>query len=99
MAKQGKIRTLLEYGALRSLLAVLGALPTTTAMNVGKALGRAGYLLASDLTRTADTNLRLAFPEKTVDERRELVRGCFDSLGRELGIFSKFSNGSGKSLL
>jgi Kdo2-lipid IVA lauroyltransferase/acyltransferase len=99
MAKQGKIRTLLEYGVARSVLAVLGSLPTNTAMSIGKALGRAGYLFAGELRRTADTNLTLAFPEKTPEERRELVRGCFESLGRELGVFSKFSNGSAKSLL
>jgi Kdo2-lipid IVA lauroyltransferase/acyltransferase len=99
MAKHGKIRTLVEYGAARSVLAVVGSLPTNQAISLGKALGRAGYLFAGNLRRTADTNLKLAFPEKTSEERREIMRGCFENLGRELGVFSKFSNGSGKSLL
>lgn len=99
MAKQGKIRTLVEYGAARSVLAIVGCLPTKQAMNVGRALGRAGYLLAGNLRLTAETNLKIAFPEKTAVERRKLIRGCFDSLGQQLGVFSKFSNGSGKSLL
>lgn len=98
MAKQGKIRTLLEYGAARSVLAIVGALPTRTAMRFGEMLGRAGYLLAGDLRRTADVNLTLAFPEKTPEERRAIARGCFESLGRELGLFSKFSNGAMKSV-
>jgi len=99
MAKHGKIRTLLEYGAARSIIAAVAWLPTNQAMTFGKALGRIGYLLAGDLKRTADTNLKLAFPEKTAEERREMIRGCFDSLGRQLGIFGKFSSQSGKSLL
>jgi lauroyl/myristoyl acyltransferase len=39
-------------------------------------------------------NLELAFPEKTVEERQVLLIGCFRSLGRELGVFSKFLTGS-----
>ena len=99
MAKHGKIQTFLEYGAARSILAIVTWLPTNLAMNFGRGLGRLGYLLAGDLRRTADTNLKLAFPEKTDEERQAMIRGCFASLGRQLGIFGKFSNGSGKGLL
>ena len=53
-------------------------------------MGRVFYLLASDLRRTADINLKLAFPEKSDDERSQLVRECFTSLGRVLGLFSQF---------
>jgi Kdo2-lipid IVA lauroyltransferase/acyltransferase len=94
MAKQGKIRTLIEYGAAKSIFAVVGLLPTNQAIAMGRVLGSFGYLFAGNLRRTAETNLKLAFPEITEKRRRELVRGCFESLGRELGLFSKFSSNS-----
>jgi Kdo2-lipid IVA lauroyltransferase/acyltransferase len=94
MAKQGKIRTLLEYGAAKSIFAVIGSLPANQAIQLGTVLGRIGYLFAGNLRRTAETNLKLAFPEMTAEQRSEIIRGCFESLGRELGLFSKFSNRS-----
>jgi len=99
MAKHGKLQTFLEYSAARSVLAVLGALPVSTAMALGRALGKVAYWTAQDLRRTAQTNLQLAFPEKDEQERNEILRQCFSSLGRELGIFSHFSTSSREVLL
>jgi KDO2-lipid IV(A) lauroyltransferase len=90
MAKPGKLQTLLEYAAAKSVLTGLGMLPAPAAIAVGKSMGRVFYRLGSDLRRTAAINLRLAFPEKSEAERAELVRECFDGLGRQLGLFSQF---------
>ena len=98
MAKQGKLRTFLEYSAARSVFATLGQLPPPAAMAIGRAMGGIGYVFARNLRRTAATNLRLAFPEKSEEERAELVRGCFDSLGRLLGFFSQMSTRSEEEL-
>jgi len=92
MAKQGKLQTFLEYAAAKSVLVTLGHLPPRTAMTVGRSIGKFAYLLASDLRRTGAINLRLAFPEKTDEERADLLRECFDSLGRQLGLFSQLSS-------
>ena len=94
MAKQGKLQTFLEYAAARSVLVTLGHLPAPTAMKLGRSVGRLAYSLAGNLRKTGATNLRLAFPEKTETEREELLRECFDSLGRQLGFFSQFSTRS-----
>lgn len=91
MAKQGKLQTFLEYAAAKSVIATLGHLPASTAMKIGKGVGRLAYSLAGELRRTGSINLRLAFPEKTEEERAALLRECFDSLGRQLGLFSQFS--------
>src|ERR1044072_7665073 len=91
MAKQGKLQTFLEYAAARSVLFTLGHLPPSTAMTVGRSIGKFAYLVASNLRRTGAINLRLAFPEKTDEERADLLRECFDSLGRQLGLFSQLS--------
>ena len=94
MAKQGKLQTFLEYAAAKSVLVTLGHLPAPAAMTLGRTMGKLAYLLAADLRRTGATNLRLAFPEKTDEERAELLRECFNSLGRQLGLFSQFSTRS-----
>lgn len=98
MAKRGKLQTFLEYSVARSVLTTLGVLPPSVAMGIGRAVGGVAYVLARDLRRTADTNLRLAFPEKSDEERAQLVRGCFDSLGRLLGFFSQMSSRSEQEL-
>ncbi len=91
MAKQGKLQTSLEYAAAKWVLATLGRLPPAAAFRIGRTMGKAAYALARDLRRTGATNLRLAFPEKTEEERAQLLRECFDSLGRQLGLFSQLS--------
>src|ERR1044072_3564715 len=61
-------------------------------------MSKLAYLVASDLRRTGAINLRLAFPEKTDDERAQLLRETFDNLGRLLGFFSQFSSRSREEL-
>lgn len=98
MAKQGKLQTFLEYAAAKSVLVSLGLLPAAAAMRIGQSVGKLAYTLATDLRRTGATNLRLAFPEKTEAERAELLRECFNGLGRQLGFFSQFSTRSQEQL-
>lgn len=62
-------------------------------------LGRVAYPLAGNLRKTGQRNLELAFPEKTEAERKQLLSACFQSLGRQLGLFSQFSTASRDSLL
>jgi Kdo2-lipid IVA lauroyltransferase/acyltransferase len=94
MAKHGKLRTFLEYAAARSALSSLGRLPAPAAYSAGRGMGKIAYLLARNLRRTGARNLRLAFPEKSEEERAQLLRECFDSLGRQLGLFSQMSSRS-----
>jgi Kdo2-lipid IVA lauroyltransferase/acyltransferase len=94
MAKPGKLQTFFEYSAAKSVLITFSALPASVAMKLGRALGGLAYMLAGELRRTGAINLRLAFPEKSEQERAALLRECFDSLGRLLGFFSQFSSRS-----
>lgn len=98
MAKNGKLRTFLEYAAVKSVLVTLGKLPPRVAYEVGRSLGRLAYFFAGDLKRTGEINLRLAFPEKSDEERTRLLRECFESLGRELGLFSQMASRSREEL-
>src|ERR1044071_8810349 len=89
MAKHGKLRTYIEYAPAKFVLATLGHMPPRMAYAVGRSMAKLGYLVAGELRRTGAINLRLAFPEKSEAERAALLRECFDSLGRELGLFSQ----------
>lgn len=98
MAKHGKLRTYLEYAPVKLVLMALGRLPPHTAYRIGQLLSRSIYLVAGDLRRTGEINLRLAFPERSEEERAKLLRECFDNLGRELGLFSQMRTRSREEL-
>ncbi|HKO45662.1 MAG TPA: lysophospholipid acyltransferase family protein [Pyrinomonadaceae bacterium] len=99
MAKRGKVQTWVEYAVARAIFAGLSAMPLGWAIKVGQGFGGIAYLAAGHLRRTGDRNLKLAFPEKTEEERQLLLRGTFAGLGRQLGLFSKFATDSRESLL
>jgi KDO2-lipid IV(A) lauroyltransferase len=61
-------------------------------------LGSGAYYFSSRLRRTGRRNLELAFPELREEERRRLLRGCFESLGRLLGVFSQFATANRETL-
>ena len=98
MAKYSKLRIFLEFAAAKSALSTLGHLPAPAAYGIGRGMGKIAYLLARNLRRTGATNLRLAFPEKSDEERAQLLRECFDSLGRQLGLFSQMASRSREEL-
>ena len=79
-----------EYWIARTLLTLYGVLPRALAIALGRLLGRVAYLLPTRLRRTGLRNLEIAFPDLSLKERKRLLRGSFDSLGRLLGEFSQF---------
>jgi Kdo2-lipid IVA lauroyltransferase/acyltransferase len=81
------LRYWLEYAPVWLLLKVLGALPLGGARAVGIAIGRATYHLHRKLRRVGQRNLALALPQLTPEEHREILKGEFVTLGRQLGDF------------
>lgn len=88
----------LEYLVARSLLAICGWLPLRVALSVGSTMGRGSYYVSGRLRRTGRRNLELAFPELDQKERQRLLRGCFENLGRLLGVFSQFATANPQTL-
>ena len=80
----------LEYAIARGLLSGLGMLPRPLSIGLGRLLGQIAFLLPTRLRRTGERNLEIAFPELSRKEKRRLLRGCFDNLGRMLGEVSHF---------
>lgn len=89
MAEHGKLRTNVEYFLVRIVLGFFSVLPLPNAINLGRTIGRIGMLVPK-LRHTGKRNLELAFPNLDKHERERLLRGCFESLGRLLGVFSHF---------
>jgi len=98
MARREKLNSKLEYLLARSTLGLFGVLPRPVAIGLGRAFGRLAYWLLPNLRRTGERNLEIAFPEMGELERRRLLRGCFDSLGRLLAEFSQFPRMSAERL-
>ena len=96
MAKHGQVRTNLEYWLARIILWVFSLLPLSSAIRAGEMFGRLGFGFGK-LRRTGQRNLALAFPESSPQQREELLRGCFENLGRALGVFSHLRKESPES--
>jgi Kdo2-lipid IVA lauroyltransferase/acyltransferase len=71
----------LEYYVAWLTLKTLGALPRGVARSVGVFVVRALYAMLPKLRRTADFNLRLAFPDWTDAQRKTVIRGMLRNLG------------------
>jgi len=76
------VREWLEYAALRLVMAVLAAVPLRLAVRLGALLGSIVYLVDVPHRRIGMRNLAIAFPEKALAERRRILRGSFQNLGR-----------------
>lgn len=97
VATKGKIQISLELWLAWFLLTFFAFLPLRAAMLLGATLATLGRLFPR-LTRTAERNLVLAFPEISETERRRLLLGCFQNLGRLLAVFSHFNRSNLKPL-
>jgi KDO2-lipid IV(A) lauroyltransferase len=84
------MRYRLEYAPVWLIVETLGLLPRPISRAIGISIAQLFGLLHGRLRRVGMRNLEIAFPEKTVGERRRILRGVFTSLGRELAEFCKF---------
>lgn len=61
-------------------------------MNTGAAFGRFAQRFGGKLNRIAAKNLEIALPELPETEKQKIIQGCFESLGRQLGLVAHFKN-------
>jgi len=87
--EERSMRKWIEFAVVWLTLKVLGVLPRSVAR--GLAAGVAGLLFAvlPKLRRTADSNLRLAFPEWDDARRTEVIRGMVRNLGWMAAEFAR----------
>jgi KDO2-lipid IV(A) lauroyltransferase len=80
----------LEYAAVWLVLKTLGALPRTVARVLAASVTSLLFRLQPKLQKTAEFNLRLAFPAWTDAERREVKRKMVRNLGWMAAEFARF---------
>lgn len=98
MAKKSNFLINLEYYSVKTILSFLGILPRKLAVFICVRLGDLAYLLLGSLKKVALKNTEIAFPELNEKERKKIVRGCFQNLGRQLGELSQFPKATRESL-
>lgn len=72
----------LEYVAFRAGIGLFANIPRRWALRVGAGLGELFFRLDAKDRRTGLTNLRIAFPEKSEDERVAILRESCHNIGR-----------------
>jgi KDO2-lipid IV(A) lauroyltransferase len=97
MSKKGILQINAEYWLARAVLGAFRALPMQGGISLARVIARLGFGFPK-LRRTGERNLQLAFPNLSEAERRRLLLGSFENLGRLLPIFSRFTKTSGDSL-
>ncbi len=88
--KRSKFRLKIEELAVRVVIGSIGIFPYKTSLNIGKFIGRTVVRLFPKLAKTAYRNLEIAYPDISKEEKKRIVTGTFESLGRHLGFISKF---------
>ena len=84
------MREWLEYAAVWSTVKGLGILPRPAARGLASALTRFLYLFLPRLRRTAEINLRIAFPDWSDAQRKSVIRGMLRNLGWMAVEFARF---------
>ena len=67
-----------------SLLWLLSRLPFDTQLSIGKLIGKLAWLALPSRRRVTLTNLGLAFPEKSAEQKLELARQVYDHVGMSI---------------
>ncbi len=87
----------MEYAAVWVLLKGLGVLPRPLARSLAAMLARILYALMPKLRKTAEVNLRIAFPDWNEAQRKAVSRGMARNLGwmaAEFARFPRYSKGN-----
>ncbi len=84
------MRRKLEYAAAWPFIKILGILPRSLSRALAIGLAQIVYLLHFRLRQVGMRNLAMVFPEKSVAERKRILRGVFTSLGRQLAELCQF---------
>ena len=84
----------LEYAAVWLILKGLGVLPRPVARSLAVAITRLLYCLLPKLKKTAEINLRIAFPDWNESQRQAVIHGMLRNMGwmaAEFACFPKYT--------
>jgi KDO2-lipid IV(A) lauroyltransferase len=81
-----------EYWSMRTLIAGLGKVDWNTACSIGETLGELGYRPLGIRRTVAERQIAAAFPEISERKVREIARGSYRNLGRNVVEAALLSN-------
>lgn len=84
------MREWLEYAGAWLGIKALGLLPRRAARFTGVCFTQLAFVVRTPLHRAAEFNLRLAFPDWTDAQRKQVIRGMIRQVGWMAGEFSQF---------
>lgn len=84
------MREWIEYAVVWLLLKILGVLPRPLGRSLAALMVRLLFAFLPKLRKTAEFNLRLAFPEWTDSRRKDVTRKMVRNLGRMAAEFARF---------
>jgi Kdo2-lipid IVA lauroyltransferase/acyltransferase len=84
------VKELTDYTFARLLLKAFTLMPRSLADRAAKAIAWCGFQFARRQRIAGLQNLKMAFPESSALEREQILRGCFQNLGRLLVEFAHF---------
>jgi KDO2-lipid IV(A) lauroyltransferase len=84
------MRRKLEYAAAWPFLKIMGILPRPLARAFAIGIAQLVYHFHFRLRQVGMRNLEMVFPEKTIADRKKILRGVFTSLGRQLAELCQF---------
>jgi KDO2-lipid IV(A) lauroyltransferase len=87
-----------QYAAVWGILKGLGAMPRGVARVVSGGVARILYAMTPKLRKTAELNLRLAFPEWDEKKRRATIRGMVRNLGWMAAEFARLPDYSKENI-
>jgi len=89
----------LEYGSLRALVGVLGAMRRGRALAVGAAIGMLGYRPFRIRRRVSERQIAAAFPELAAADVSAIARASYAHLGRVAAETALLSRMQGRDVL
>jgi Kdo2-lipid IVA lauroyltransferase/acyltransferase len=89
--KRSALQNKLEFYAVRFVLGAIGLFPLSASIKIGEAFARFFFRFLKRLRFVGFRNLELALPELSHTEHEKILKGSFESLGRQMGIASHFA--------
>jgi Kdo2-lipid IVA lauroyltransferase/acyltransferase len=88
----------IAYAVVSSVVKLAGALPRSLARALGEGLARMLFAVTPKLRRTAEFNLKLAFPQWTDAQREATIRAMVRSLGWMAAEFARMPRYTRKNI-
>jgi len=88
----------IAYAVVSSVVKLAGALPRSLARALAEGLARMLFALTPKLRKTAEFNLKLAFPQWTGAQREATIRGMVRSLGWMAAEFARMPRYTRKNI-